>query len=68
MTRNAAGLRAAWHLPCGLVGCFSLGLVEAMGAGYISAEYEDVFAFVVLVVVLIFRPSGLLGQRVADRA
>ena len=50
------------------MGGLVLGLVESMGAGYISAEYEDVFAFVVLVVVLIFRPSGLLGQRVADRA
>lgn len=64
----AAVLGGIGNIPGALVGGLALGLVEALGAGYISAEYEDVFAFVVLVVVLIFRPSGLLGQRVADRA
>ena len=64
----AAVLGGIGNIPGALVGGLVLGLVEALGAGYISAEYEDVFAFVVLVVVLIFRPSGLLGQRVADRA
>ena len=64
----AAVLGGIGNIPGALVGGLAFGLVEAMGAGYISAEYEDVFAFVVLVVVLIFRPSGLLGQRVADRA
>ena len=64
----AAVLGGIGNIPGALVGGLALGLVEAMGAGYISAEYEYVFAFVVLVVVLIFRPSGLLGQRVADRA
>ena len=64
----AAVLGGIGNIPGALVGGLVLGLVESMGAGYISAEYEDVFAFVVLVVVLIFRPSGLLGQRVADRA
>ena len=64
----SAVLGGIGNIPGALVGGLALGLVEAMGAGYISAEYEDVFAFVVLVVVLIFRPSGLLGQRVADRA
>ena len=64
----AAVLGGIGNIPGALVGGLALGLVEAMGAGYISAEYEDVFAFVVLVVVLIFRPSGLLGQRVADGA
>ncbi len=64
----AAVLGGIGNIPGALVGGLALGLVEAMGAGYIIAEYEDVFAFVVLVVVLIFRPSGLLGQRVADRA
>ena len=64
----AAVLGGIGNIPGALVGGLVLGLVEAMGAGYISAEYEDVFAFVVLVCVLIFRPSGLLGQRVADRA
>ena len=64
----AAVLGGIGNIPGALGGGLALGMVEAMGAGYISAEYEDVFAFVVLVCVLIFRPSGLLGQRVADRA
>lgn len=64
----AAVLGGIGNIPGALVGGLVLGLVESFGAGYISAEYEDVFAFVVLVIVLIFRPSGLLGQRVADRA
>ena len=51
-------------------------VIEALGAGYIGdltggflgSHYQDVFAFFVLVLVLIFRPSGLLGERVGDRA
>lgn len=64
----AAVLGGIGNIPGAVVGGIVLGLAEAFGAGYISSEYQDVFAFVVLVVVLIFRPSGLLGQRTADRA
>ena len=53
-----------------------VGLVEAVGAGYIehltfgflNSSYQDIFAFVILGIVLIFRPTGLLGERVSDRA
>ena len=64
----AAVLGGIGNIPGAVLGGIVLGLAEAFGAGYISSEYQDVFAFVVLVVVLIFRPSGLLGQRTADRA
>lgn len=53
-----------------------LGLIEAMGAGYIGdltggvlgSNYQDIFAFAVLILILTLRPQGLLGERVADRA
>ncbi|MGL4767051.1 MAG: branched-chain amino acid ABC transporter permease [Formosimonas sp.] len=64
----AAVLGGIGNIPGAVVGGIVLGLAEAFGAGYISSEYQDVFAFIVLVGVLIFRPSGLLGQRTADRA
>jgi branched-chain amino acid transport system permease protein len=64
----AAVLGGIGNIPGAVLGGIVLGLAEAFGAGYVSSEYQDVFAFVVLVVVLIFRPSGLLGQRTADRA
>ena len=67
-------------IPAGaaLAGFFGilLGLIESIGSGYIGtltggvlgSNYSDIFAFIVLIVVLTLRPSGLLGERVADRA
>jgi branched-chain amino acid transport system permease protein len=40
-----------------------LGWTESFAAGYISSDYEDVFAFCLLVLILIFRPAGLLGKQ-----
>ena len=59
-----------------MLGGLLLGLIESIGAGYIGdwtggvlgSQYADIFAFVVLIIVLTLRPSGLLGERVADRA
>ena len=59
-----------------VLGGVLLGLIEAIGAGYIGpltggflgSQYVDIFAFMVLIVVLTLRPSGLLGERVGDRA
>ena len=64
------------NLAGAVVGAMILGLVEAIGAGYIGeltggvlgSQYVDIFSFVVLIIVLTLRPSGLLGERVADRA
>ena len=45
-----------------------LGVLEGLGAGYVSSQWKNAFAFIVLVLLLMFKPTGLLGERVADRA
>ncbi|TFZ01422.1 branched-chain amino acid ABC transporter permease [Ramlibacter rhizophilus] len=73
---TAAVFGGIGNLPGAVVGGVLLGLIESIGSGYIGAltggvlgsHYSDIFAFVVLIVILTLRPSGLLGERVADRA
>ena len=73
---SAAVLGGIGNLAGAMLGGILLGIVEALGAGYIGdltnnvfgSNYQDVFAFIVLIAVLVFRPSGLLGERVGDRA
>jgi branched-chain amino acid transport system permease protein len=73
---TAAVLGGIGNLAGAMVGGLLLGLIEAIGAGYLGAltggvlgsHYADIFAFVALILVLTLRPSGLLGERVADRA
>jgi branched-chain amino acid transport system permease protein len=73
---TAAVLGGIGNLRGAMLGGLLLGLIESLGAGYIGdlsggffgSNYQDVFAFFVLIAVLIFRPSGLLGERVAERA
>ena len=93
----AAVLGGIGNLAGAMLGGLLLGVIEALGAGYVGeltnlcqlsewssalaercvndpnvtlfgSNYQDVFAFLVLIAVLIFRPSGLLGERVSDRA
>lgn len=63
----AAVLGGIGSIPGAVLGSFVLGLTESFGAGYISSDYEDVFAFVFLVLILIFRPSGILGKPAAQK-
>jgi len=50
-----------------MLGGVILGVLEGLGAGYLSNEYKDVIAFVILIVVLIVRPTGLMGERIPDK-
>ncbi len=73
---TAAVLGGIGNLAGAMVGGVLLGVIEALGAGYIGdltggvlgSHYQDVFAFFVLITVLIFRPSGLMGEKVSERA
>lgn len=53
--------------PGAIAGGLALGLIEALGAGYLSSAYKDVFAFVILLAALVFLPNGLAGRRAAER-
>ncbi len=73
---SAAVLGGIGNIGGAVLGGLLLGVIESLGAGYIGdltggflgSNYQDVFAFFVLILVLLFRPSGLLGERVGERA
>jgi branched-chain amino acid transport system permease protein len=73
---TAAVFGGIGNLAGAVVGGILLGLIESIGSGYIGvltggvlgSHYSDIFAFIVLIIMLTLRPSGLLGERVADRA
>ncbi len=73
---TAAVLGGIGNIPGAMLGGLVLGLLEALAASYLSlltggafgAEYKDIFAFSVLIVILIFRPKGLLGEVIRGRA
>jgi branched-chain amino acid transport system permease protein len=64
---TAAVLGGIGSIPGAMLGGFMLGLIENFGASYISSVYKDAFAFVVLIITLIIRPAGLLGQKSVDK-
>jgi branched-chain amino acid transport system permease protein len=64
---TAAVLGGIGSIPGAMLGGFMLGLIENFGASYISSVYKDAFAFVVLIITLIIRPAGLLGQKSMDK-
>ncbi|HXV21688.1 MAG TPA: branched-chain amino acid ABC transporter permease [Desulfuromonadales bacterium] len=64
---TAAILGGIGNIPGAMVGGLLLGVVEALGAAYISIAWKDAIAFCVLILILIVRPTGLLGERVAEK-
>lgn len=65
---TAAVLGGIGNVPGAALGGLLLGLLEGLGAGYLSSQWKNALAFLALVLLLMFRPRGLLGERVADRA
>lgn len=73
---TAAVLGGIGNIQGAMLGGLLLGLIEALGVGYIGdwtggvlgSNYQDIFAFMVLILVLVLRPRGLLGEKVSDRA
>jgi branched-chain amino acid transport system permease protein len=63
----AAVLGGIGSMPGAVLGSLVLGWTESFFTGYISSDYEDVFAFLFLVLILIFRPAGLLGRSDTDK-
>ena len=55
------------NLPGAMFGGLILGVLEMLGAAYISAAWKDVFVFLILILVLIFRPTGLFGEKTAEK-
>ena len=71
----AAVLGGIGNIAGAVIGGILLGIIESVGAGYLGdltnnflgSQYQDIFAFLVLILVLVFRPSGLMGEKMAER-
>jgi branched-chain amino acid transport system permease protein len=64
---TAAVLGGIGSVPGAVLGAMVLGWTESFATGYVSSDYEDVFAFSLLVLILIFRPAGILGRSTAQK-
>jgi branched-chain amino acid transport system permease protein len=64
---TAAVLGGIGSVPGAVLGGMVLGWTESFATGYVSSDYEDVFAFALLVLILIFRPEGILGRSTAQK-
>lgn len=64
---TAAVIGGIGNLRGAMLGGFILGFIEAIAAGFLSSGYKDVIAFLILILVLIFRPGGLLGESVVEK-
>jgi branched-chain amino acid transport system permease protein len=64
---TAAIIGGIGNIPGAMVGGLLLGLVEALGAAYVSVAWKDALTFIVLIMILVVRPTGLLSERVAEK-
>lgn len=64
---TAAIIGGIGNIPGAMIGGLLLGVCETMGAAYVSTAWSDAIAFLVLILILILRPKGILGERVADK-
>lgn len=64
---TAAVLGGIGNIPGAVLGGFLLGILESLAAGYYSSRWKDVVAFAILIIILVVRPRGLLGERVVER-
>ena len=64
---TAAILGGIGNIPGAMVGGLVLGLAETLAAGYVAGEWKDAVAFFILILILLVRPTGLLGERVAEK-
>ena len=64
----AAVLGGIGSVPGAMLGGVALGIAETLGAGYISSPYRDGVAYAVMILVIIFRPSGFLGRSMVEKA
>ncbi|RLB97800.1 MAG: branched-chain amino acid ABC transporter permease [Deltaproteobacteria bacterium] len=62
----AAVLGGIGNITGAMIGGLIIGMVEIFGAGYISGEYKDVFAFIILIAVLYFKPNAMMGENIDD--
>jgi branched-chain amino acid transport system permease protein len=63
----AAILGGIGNIPGAMLGGMLLGITETLASGYISPQWKDVIAYILLILILIFRPTGILGERVAEK-
>ena len=64
---TAAILGGIGNIPGAMLGGLLLGIIEALGSAYLAVAWKDALAFLVLILILIVRPTGLLGERVAEK-